>query len=331
MKNNDDNKEPIDETELFIDINLSDQLVIFKGYINSINELAYNSESFRILPFLNRNLLENLLRDIFVSSLKEEYNYLYYDRGRIRNLSNLLEVFKDLRKNLEESYAINIPDEIIGHMDKFRKDGNYTAHEIETHISTDYADEIRERFSATLRVLFHLYQKIINSDKKIEKIDEKFLKHKGGDRKLRRLDTNKILSLISSLRNDIINIKYDRIRERTSITNEEKEQIQEKLNELLTNIIKSSLNNESIDIVRDISNLEKDLHSEFPYQPLMKEYIEQISNDFKIALLRLSINDSLMVNQDSVIKRLKVIILIMSIGLLIIILVVIFKRLIFNF
>lgn len=76
-----------DKSRPFIDINLSDQLVFYRKYIDLINSMANDFKFVRVLPVLNRNLLENLLRDIFTSSLKGEHNFLYFNqsRGRIRN------------------------------------------------------------------------------------------------------------------------------------------------------------------------------------------------------------------------------------------------------
>ncbi len=328
-QNKDENQKLIDDSKPFIDITLSDQLLMYGNYINSINNIAYSSESFRILPVLNRNLLENLLRDIFSSSLMGDYNYLYYnkDRGRIRNFSTLLDVFNKLRKYFEEFYAINISDNIINYLEKFRKEGNYSSHELETHIDLDYANEIKGKFSATLRVLFQLYHKIINSDKKIEKIDEKLQKVHVRDKKLKNIDTKKILNLISLIRNDIVNINYDEIEEQTSITHNEIERIQEKINELYVSITRSNLNIESANIIRYITKLELKLHSRFPYQPSLKHYIELISIYFKIALISLSENDVLIVKQALRIKNLKITIIILIIGFLTVFLLFILREL----
>lgn len=327
-KKNDENQKLLDDSKPFIDITLSDQLLIYRSYINSINNIAYSSESFRVLPVLNRNLLENLLRDIFSSSLMGDYNYLYFNRDqrRIRSFSTLLDVFNKLRKSFEEFYAINISDNIINYLEKFRKDGNYSSHELETHIDSDYANEIKGILSATLRVLFQLYHKIINSDKKIEKIDEKLQKIHVRDKKLKNIDTKKIIDLISSIRNDIVNISYDETEEQTSITPNEIERIQEKINELYVNITKSNLNFESANIIRHINKLELKLHSRFPYQPILKHYIELISIYFKTALISLSENDVLTIKQALKIKDQKLMIIVLSIGFLIVFLLFILRE-----
>ena len=176
------------ESRPFINIYLSDQLADYRNYIDLINEIADNPKFFMILPVLNRILLENLLRDIISSSLEGEYSYLYYNqsRGKVRNFSTLLNLFNKLRKNFRESYAVDIPDEIISYLDKFRKDGNYSSHKLVIYIKPNYINEIKDDFAVTISILVQLYQKIINSGKKIIRIDEKLLKV--DDKKLKAME-----------------------------------------------------------------------------------------------------------------------------------------------
>lgn len=300
-----------DESRPFIDINLSDHLGYYERYIDLINTVANDSKYTRLLPMLNRNLLENLLRDIFSSCLEGEYTYLYYNqnRGQIRNLSTLFDVFKKLRKSFGESYAMNIPDEIIGYLDKFRKDGNISSHEIETYVDSNYANGIKEKFSATLHVLLQLHQKIINSGKKIKKIDEKLVKGQAEDKKPKSKDTSKIVRLISSIRNDIENIKDDEI-----IIPNKKEKIQERIDELSVNLTNLNINNSAYrKLILSISILENALHGDLRLE--MKLGIELIAILFKQALL----------NENDVINNQKIAITILSICILILFFLLLFS------
>jgi len=305
-----------DESSPFIDIRLSDQLAYYRKYIDLINSIAKDLKFVRIIPILNRNLLENLLRDIFSSSLKGESNYLYFNqsRGRIRNFSTLLDLFNKLRNNFGESYAIDIPDKIIGYLDRFRKDGNYNSHEIETLIKSNYINEIKDDFNATVRVLVQLCQKIINSDKKIDKINEKILK--GYGKNLKSAETSKIIRLISSIRNDINSINSHEIKDRISITLNEKERIQQKIDELHVSITKINLSTDSlIGIIKNISKLEFVLHSKDPNKDSLLNYLEYISAYFKANLIILSENDIIIAKQIIKIKNQKNRIILLSIFL----------------
>lgn len=227
-----------------------------------------------------------------------------------------MNLFNKLRRTFGESYAVDIPNEIVGYLDKFRKDGNYSSHEIETFINSNYVNEIKDNFTATLRVLFQLYQKIINSDKKIEKIEEKLLNSHG--KILKNADTSKIVRLISSIRNDIANINHHEPKDQISITLNEKERIQEKIDELHVSITKINLNTDSlIGIIKNISYLEFELHSKYLNTQSLKNYLELISMYFKANLVILSENDITMAKQLITIKNQKMMIIVLSICFLI--------------
>ena len=323
MKKNTIMKEK-DESIPFIDINLSDQLANYRNFIDLINSIANDSKFVRLLPVLNRNLLENLLRDIFISSLIGEYNFLYFNqsRGCIRNFSTLLNLFSKLRRNFRESYALNIPDEIIGYLDKFRKDGNYNSHEIETYIKTNYINDIKDDFTATIRVLVQLYQKIINSKKKIEKIDEKILK--GHGKTLKNTDISKIVRLIASIRNEIANINHHETENQNSITINQKKKIQEIIDEFHVSISKINLSIDSLlGIIKNLGKLEIVLNSKNPDKQSLKNYLEMISMYFKANLIILSKNDITMVKQMIKIKNQKKLIIGITISFFFIFLILI--------
>ena len=288
----------------FINIYLSDQLAYYRNYINLINDIADDPKFFRILPVLNRILLENLLRDIISLSLEGKYNYLYYNqsRGRVRNFSTLLDLFNKLRKNFRESYAVDIPDEIIGYLDKFRKDGNYSSHELVLYIDSNYMNEIKGNFSVTINILVQLYQKIINSGKKIIRIDEKSLKI--DDKKFKNVDISNVLRLISSLRNDVAKINTE--NENISINLKEKEKIQEEVNELHIFINKMDLSTDTlVGVIKNLGKFEIILHSKEPSKQALLNYIEFISVYFKANLIYVSRSDKTIVEQQFTIIKLK--------------------------
>ena len=290
--------------EPFINIYLSNQLAYYRNYVDLINDIADDPKFFRILPVLNRILLENLLRDIISSSLEGEYNYLYYNqnRGRVRNFSTLIDLFNKLRKNFRESYAVDIPDEIIGYLDKFRKDGNYSSHDFVLYIDSNYMNEIKGNFSVTISILVQLYQKIINSGKKIIRIDGKSLKI--DDKKFKSVDIGDVLKLISSLRNDIA--KIDTENEKISINLKEKEKIQEEVNELHIIINKMDLSTDTlVGVITNLSKFELILYSKEPSKQALLNYIEFISAYFKANLIYVSRSDKTIVEQHFTIIKLK--------------------------
>ena len=292
------------ESRPFINIYLSDQLADYRNYIDLINEIADDPKFFMILPVLNRILLENLLRDIISSSLEGKYSYLYYNksRGRVRNFSTLLNLFNKLRKNFRESYAVDIPDEIISYLDKFRKDGNCSSHKFLNYIKPNYINEIKDDFSVTISILVQLYQKIINSGKKIIRIDKKLLKV--DDKKLKNVDISNVLRLISSLRNDVAKINTE--NENISINLKEKEKIQEEVNELHIIINKMDLSTDTlVGVIKNLGKFEIILHSKEPSKQALLNYIEFISVYFKANLIYVSRSDKTIVEQQFTIIKLK--------------------------
>ena len=288
----------------FINIHLSDHLADYRSYIDFINDIAEDSKFFRILPVLNRILLENLLRDIISSSLEGEYNYLYYNqsRGRVRNFSTLIDLFNKLRKNFRGSFAVDIPDDIIGYLDKFRKDGNYSSHKLVLYINSNYMSEIKGNLAVTISILVQLYQKIINSGKKIVKVDEKSLKIE--DKKFKNIDISNVLRLISSIRNEVG--KTDAENENISINLKEKEKIQKDVNDLHIVINKMDLSTDTlVGVITNLGKFELILHSKEASKNSLLNYIEFISAYFKANLIYVSRSDKKVVEQHFVINKLK--------------------------
>ena len=154
------------------------QLPDYTELKNLINSCAYHSEFYRLLPALIRNLLENLLGDIFSTCLAGEYTYLYYNttRGRVRDFSRLIELLRILRIEIDKSYVMTIHDSIFENLEKFRKDGNFNIHQVQKVIGPSYVEKNRETFNITLKSIMQLYRKIINSQKKITEIDFELIK-----------------------------------------------------------------------------------------------------------------------------------------------------------
>ncbi len=93
----------------------------------------------------------------------------------------------------------------------------------------------------------------------------------------------KNIELISLLRNDIRNLKYDKILEKTHINEEVRKKIQVKIDSLIkiTTAIDSPHNR--LHLISKINELDADFNSKFPYQPLMEKIINDIAQIYRFS------------------------------------------------
>lgn len=278
----------------FIEIDfLQYQLPDYEGIKKLIDLCSNHPEFYRILPNLIRNLFENLLADIFSSCLAGKYRYFYYNtnRSRIRNFSRLIDLFKTLKHELESSYAMVIPEDIFIYLGKFRKDGNYSIHQIQSIIERDYAEKNREKFTITINNLLQLYRKITTTGKKIKKIELNLLKkfeekHKSKEHQtnIKKNQIDEISKLISSIRFDIDNqVTTDSFEKR--ITPSGKNIIQKKIDELSSKVIQLKLKNSDYkSLVISIDSLDTEFNIEFIHRGTLLDKINDVSTYFKYAI-----------------------------------------------
>jgi len=150
-------------------------LTEFDQFKDLINSCAYDVKLYRILPYLLRNLFENLIYYIFRDGLDSRHTPLFFDKSkrRSRDLSELIAIlniikddpiFKKLHKN-------TITNKTIEYLGKVRKDGNIDVHEIITQIKSDYANSKKEEINLILESLLPFYRTISKKSIKITDIN----------------------------------------------------------------------------------------------------------------------------------------------------------------
>ncbi len=324
-----DGKFPVKTEKDFIEIDFFNyRLPSYDGIKNLINLCAEDPEFYKLIPNLVRNLFENLLGDIFSACLVGEYKYLYYNssHSRVREFSRLIDLLKTLKGEIESLYVMNIHKKIFEYLGKFRKDGNYSIHHIQEVIESDYAEKNQEKFSITLNNLLQLYQKIINSKKKIEKINPNLLENFGEKQstKKRQKKVNdsqiaEITQLISTIRSDFKKqIIKTTLGSRISIP--VKEEIQKKINNLTAKVIKLRLENLGYKtLVQSITILDSEFNAEFLHKKFLLYIIGQVAENFKFAISDVYTTGENISNENdaSLISKLKIIIFILGFSVII--------------
>lgn len=154
----------------------------YDHHLDLINSIAYHDKFYVILPILLRTLFENILHDIFKISLKKRHKLLYFDKnkGRVADFSVLIELLNQLSQNeYKDAVRSKLNPKIIEILDKVKKKGNLTVHEVIRIIHKSYANEIQDEIHLALEALLISYNqltredKIIISSERLEKIEEK--------------------------------------------------------------------------------------------------------------------------------------------------------------
>ncbi|KKN19188.1 hypothetical protein LCGC14_0948250 [marine sediment metagenome] len=74
-------------------------------------------------------ICENLLREIFLSCLANDHKRFYFNKGRIRDFSELIALFNLLKDSFFNiNYVMKIPQSTIDYLNNIRDDGNLTVH-----------------------------------------------------------------------------------------------------------------------------------------------------------------------------------------------------------
>ncbi len=137
-------------------------LQYFNKFIEFINKCANGSELFRLLPYLLRNLFENLLYYIFRDGLDNKHTILFFNThlNRSRDFSELISLLNILREDpdFKKYHKDTITERTMEYLKNIQKDGNIDVHNIITQLPTNYASEKREEISTLLGGLLPLYQ-----------------------------------------------------------------------------------------------------------------------------------------------------------------------------
>lgn len=167
-------------SEKFIEFNFSDYgLHHYDSFVDLINKAVVFDDFYKVTPFLLRCLFENLLYDIFQSSLQNHHKELYFMKAqnRARNFSQLINLLDLLKDN---AYKHIIRDSInpktIEILEKIKKIGNYTVHDVIEKVSKNDVNELNDDIHLALKPLLACYQKL--GKEKIKIKDDQLIKIK---------------------------------------------------------------------------------------------------------------------------------------------------------
>ncbi len=136
----------------------------FDKFKDLINICAYDDKLSRILPYLLRNLFENLIYYILRDGLDTRHTPLFFDvsKSRSRDLSELIAILNILKDDstFKKFHKNTITNRTIEYLGKVRKDGNIDVHEIITQIKSDYANSKKEEINLILESLLPFYNLI---------------------------------------------------------------------------------------------------------------------------------------------------------------------------
>lgn len=156
-------------------------LMQYEHHLDLINNIAYHDKFYTILPNLLRTLFENILHDIFKSSLNNKHKNLYFDKKKVRvaDFSVLIELLNKLSQSeYKDIIRSNIHPEVIRILKDIKKIGNLSVHEVLRKITKSYADKIHDEVDLVLEALLVSYDQLKDADitiesKNLEKILEK--------------------------------------------------------------------------------------------------------------------------------------------------------------
>lgn len=166
--------------ERYIDFNFSDySLHHYDSFIDLVNKSINYNDFYKIIPYLLRCLFENLLYDLFQTSLHNHHKELYFlkSQNRARNFSQLINLLEFLKDN-EYKHVIrdSINPKTIEMLETIKKIGNYTVHDVIEKVSKNEVVEWNNDINLVLKPLLASYKKLEKA--KIEIETERLIKIK---------------------------------------------------------------------------------------------------------------------------------------------------------
>lgn len=205
--------------EIFITYNFQDYgLKHYSSYINVINGIAYHEDFYVILPNLLRCVFENLLYDIFQTSLDKKYTELFFWNGRARDFSQLialLNIIKD--KDFKPYHKGSLNQSIIDLLKKIQMFGNLTVHQILHQVDSDFASQWKQKINRVLLALLVFYEKMqkksleIKDQKTLIRINKKLKLDNSLDKNNENSNITKKISIQEYLRTNELKTEADRI------------------------------------------------------------------------------------------------------------------------
>ncbi|TXT67552.1 MAG: hypothetical protein BAJALOKI1v1_60001 [Promethearchaeota archaeon] len=137
------------------------QLPDFEKFKELINICASHDELYRLIPYLLRNMFENLLFYIFRKGLSNRHTEWYFDTKKIRrrDFYVLIELLNILRNEPQilKFHNNSITEKTIEYLHTIREDGNSEVHNIITQLTKDYLQKREEMVNRLLEGLLSFY------------------------------------------------------------------------------------------------------------------------------------------------------------------------------
>lgn len=159
------------------------RLLQYDAHLSIINRVAYDPQTFVLLPLLLRNLFENILHDIFSQALHHSHHDLFYFKKnrRIMNFQHFISLLDILRSSVFQSVIKKkISDDIIMWLHEIREKGNLSVHDVISNITTGFANEWKDKISLMLEALLISYDKLEGKNLSIPKDEVYTIKKKLG-------------------------------------------------------------------------------------------------------------------------------------------------------
>lgn len=174
----------VTDKDKYISISFSEYgLPHYDEYVDLINKATLFDNFYKLIPFQLRCLFENLLYDIFKSSLYKNHKDLYFNRDqrKARNfvkLIELLDFFKDLE--FKEYLREKITVDTIEVLKEVRNKGNFTVHDIMDKVTRNFIENWKDEINLVLKPLLVCYKELKRKDIKLDKNREIKIKKKWG-------------------------------------------------------------------------------------------------------------------------------------------------------
>ncbi len=171
----------------------------YDSYINIINGIAYHKDFYAILPNLLRCVFENLLYDIYQTSLDKNHTQFFFlkSQARARDFSQLIALLNILKdKDFQPYHKNSLNQSVIDILKKIQMFGNWTVHQILRQVDKDFTNQWQQKINRALLGLLVFYKKIQN--KTLEITDQQTLAIINKKLKLEKsLERNKENSIIT--------------------------------------------------------------------------------------------------------------------------------------
>lgn len=141
-------------------------MIHYEHHLDLINSIAYHDKFYVILPSLLRTLFENILHDIFKTSLNERHKTFYFnkDKRRVADFSVLIKLLNQLSQLVyKNEIRENVTEKIIKILKDVRKIGNLSIHEVIRKVTRSHADEIQDEIDLALEALLVSYHQLENT------------------------------------------------------------------------------------------------------------------------------------------------------------------------